>query len=72
MRFRQPRSLARAMHQVLNDLLGGQTVSLRFGSEAEVQHVLEVLREVATDRRLAVDVRSVGHRTLELSLSDGA
>jgi len=72
MRFRQPNSLARTMHQVLNDLLSGQSVSLRFGSEAEVQHVLEVLQEVATDRHLAVEVRSVGVRTLELSLRDGA
>lgn len=72
MRFRQPNSLARAMHQVLNDLLSGQTVSLRFASEAEVQHVLDVLQEVAIDRRLAVNVRSVGPRTLELSVQDKA
>jgi hypothetical protein len=57
------------MHQILNDLGRGQTVSLRFGSEAEVHHVLEVLNEVATSRQLAIEVRATGSRTLELSLA---
>lgn len=68
MRFRQPNNLARAMHQVLNDLAQRRTVELRFNSEAEVHHVLEVLREVAQERRVLVNVRSVGRRTLEFSL----
>lgn len=67
MQFRQPNSLARAMHQVLNDLLRGQTVSLRFDSEFEVQHVLETLNEVARDRHVLIAIRITGRRTLELS-----
>lgn len=69
MQFQQPNSLARAMHQVLNDLVGGQTISLRFGSEAEVQRVLEVLSEVAHSRRIQLEVRASGVRTLEVSLA---
>ena len=64
MQFRQPNSLARAMHQVMNDLMGGQTISLRFGSEAEVHHVLGILNEVAISRRVRISVRSTGARTL--------
>ena len=72
MQFRQPNSLVRAMHLVLNDLVGGQTISLCFGSEAEIQHVLEALREVAASRSLTVSVRASGSRTLELSLAGDA
>jgi hypothetical protein len=68
MRFRQPNSLARALHQVVSDLTQGQTVELRFESEAEVRHLLEVLHEVASERRVLVNVHSTGRRSLELSL----
>lgn len=70
MEFRQPNSLARTLHQVLNDLIGGQSVTLSFGTEAEVRRVLEVLQEVTTDRRVAVTVRAVGQRSLELTLTE--
>ena len=72
MEFRQPSSLARAMHQVLDDLLRGQTVTLSFATEAEVRHLLTVLNEVAADRRIAVLATSVGQRSLELSLATEA
>ena len=68
MRFRQPNNLARAMHQVVSDLALGQTIELRFETEAEVHHLLEVLHEVAQERRVLVNVRAAGRRTLELSL----
>ncbi len=70
MEFRQPNSLARTLHRVLNDLIGGQRVTLSFGTEAEVRRVLEVLHEVTTDRRVAVTVRAVGQRSLELTLTE--
>lgn len=69
MRFTQPNILARAMHQVLSDLGQGQTISLRFGSESEVQHVLETLTEVARSRHVLLEVRVTGSRTLELALA---
>lgn len=69
MEFRQPNNLARTLHQVLNDLVGGQCVTLSFGNDTEVRRVLEVLQEVTTDRRVAVTVRAVGSRSLELTLA---
>lgn len=68
MPFRQPSDLARSLHQVVTDLLAGQTVSLRFGTERELQHVLAVLQEVAAARQVQVDIHATGRRTLELSL----
>ncbi len=70
--FRQPSSLARAMHQVLNDLLRGEVVTLSFTTEAEVRHVLTVLNEVAADRQIAIQATSVGQRSIELSLATDA
>ncbi len=72
MEFRQPSSLARAMHQVLNDLLRGEVVTLSFATEAEVRHVLTVLNEVAADRHIAILATSVGQRSLELALATEA
>jgi hypothetical protein len=57
------------MHQVVNDLIRGQRVTLAFGSDAELRHVLEVLHEVATSRQLSVRVEATGRRHLELSLA---
>ncbi len=70
--FRQPSSLARAMHQVLNDLMRGEVVTLSFATEAEIHHVLTVLNEVAADRHITVQATSVGQRSLELSLATEA
>ncbi|MDQ3655093.1 MAG: hypothetical protein M3457_08445 [Chloroflexota bacterium] len=72
MEFRRPSSLAHAMHQVLNDLLRGEVVTLSFTTEAEVRHVLTVLNEVAADRQIAILATSVGQRSLELSLATDA
>jgi len=72
MEFRQPSSLARTMHQVLNDLLRGEVVTLSFATEAEVRHVLTVLNEVAADRQIAILATSVGQRSIELVLATEA
>ena len=69
MPFRQPNSLARALHQVMNDLVAGQTVELRFGTEAELRHLLEALQEVTATHHVSVQVHTTGRRTLELSLA---
>ena len=69
MPFRQPNSLARALHHVVNDLMSGQTVELRFGTEAELRHLLEALQEVTAARHLSVQVHATGRRTLEVSLT---
>lgn len=68
MPFRQPNSLARTLHQVLNQVLRGQTVTLQFASEADARYVLSVLREVAAERQVSVVTTSTGPRTIELRL----
>ena len=68
MPFRQPNSLARALHQVMNDLLAGQTVELRFGAETELRYMLDSLREVTAVHRVAVQVQTTGRQSVAVSL----
>lgn len=69
MRFQQPNSRARAMHQVVNQLTLGNGVTLTFQTASEARYGLEALHEVATARRVGIVVESVGHRTVEVRLA---
>ena len=66
--FTQPNSLARLMHQLVNQLSSGQVVTLTFATEAEVQHGLTALHEVAQSRGVGVQVTPTGPLTIELSM----
>jgi hypothetical protein len=67
--FQQPSDLARAMHQVLDQLLRGQTVTLSFATNDEAAHALDVLNEVATERQVTILVEPAGRRSLQMSLA---
>lgn len=68
MRFTQPNSRARAMHQVVNHLISGASVTLTFQTESEALSGLEALHEVATQRRVGIVVESIGGRKVEVRL----
>jgi hypothetical protein len=70
MRFEQPNNLARALQVLLNDVVGGKTLSLSFSNEEDVRKVLETLDEVARAQAVTVLVRPIGRRTLELTLAN--
>lgn len=66
--FRQPNSLARVMHQVLDQVERGRVLTLEFGDALEARHGLEVLHEVARERQVGVVVTPVGSHAVELRL----
>jgi hypothetical protein len=68
MKFQQPNSRARAMHQVVDQLISGARVTLTFQTESEARYGLEALHEVATLRRVGVRVEPTGPRTVEVRL----
>jgi len=72
MLFRQPNSLARVMHQVLDQIERGTVLTIRFGDETEAEHGLQVLHEVACQRSLGVLVTPVGSHAVELRVVDEA
>lgn len=66
--FTQPNSLARLMHQLVDQLTCGQVMTLTFATEAEVRQGLTALHEVAQSRRVGVQVTPTGPHTIELRL----
>lgn len=70
--FQQPSDLARVMHQVLNQLLRGQSVTISFATNDEAAHALRVLNEVATERQITIMVEPDGRRSLKMTLSSVA
>lgn len=66
--FRQPNSLARVMHQVLDQVERGRVLTVEFGDTLEARHGLEVLHEVAQERQVGVVVTPVGAHVIELRL----
>ena len=68
MQFTQPNSRARAMHQVVDQLLSGARISLTFQTESEAVQGLTALHDVATSRRVGILVESTGRRTVAVRL----
>jgi len=69
MQFRQPSSLSRLVHQLVDQVARGEVISLTFGSEAEARHLLTMLHEIATERQVSVFATSTGARSIELCLA---
>lgn len=68
MKFQQPNSRARAMHQVVNQLISGASVTLTFQTESEAFSGLEALHEVAIQRPVGIVVEPIGNRKVEVRL----
>jgi hypothetical protein len=72
MKFQQPSTLSRVMHQLLDQLEQGAILTLQFADEAEAVHALMVLHEVARERALGVVVTPAGGNTIELRRASAA
>lgn len=70
--FRQPNSLSRVMHQVLDQVERGRVLTLEFGDAREARHGRDVLHEVARERQVGVVVTPIGSHAIELRLVDDA
>ncbi len=64
--FRQPNSLSRVMHQLLDQLEQGRVLTLEFTDEAEAIHGLLVLHEVARQRGMGVVITPLDAQVIEL------